>query len=96
MKTTQPHTPGNDSPDGLLTAFSVPAKKKKGSLPKNNPRNFTLVGGDEENQRIVSGTLEELGQQPSKNFGEPLYCLVIVGKTAFGGQVCRGCILCDV
>lgn len=36
--------------------------------------------GGRENQHIVSGTLEEVGQQPSNNFGERLYSLVIVGK----------------
>ena len=51
-------------------------------FPQNNPRIFTLSRRkDVENQRIVSGTLEELGQQSSKNFGEgPLYSLVIVSK----------------
>ncbi|KAL6305082.1 tetrapyrrole methylase [Sparassis latifolia] len=35
-------------------------------------------GGDEE--RIVSGTLAELLNQPDSTFGEPLHSLVIVGK----------------
>ena len=47
---------------------------------------LSRAGGDLDNQRIVCGTLEELGQQPSESFGEPLHSLVIVGKTApFGG-----------
>ena len=41
---------------------------------------LSRVGGDLDNQRIVCGTLEELGQQPSENFGEPLHSLIIVGK----------------
>ncbi|KAH6910264.1 diphthine synthase isoform b [Coprinopsis sp. MPI-PUGE-AT-0042] len=38
------------------------------------------VGGDESQQRIVAGTLQELLDQPPEAFGEPLHSLVIVGK----------------
>ena len=38
------------------------------------------VGGGEGQERIVSGTLEELGSQDPGIFGEPLHSLVIVGK----------------
>ena len=41
---------------------------------------LSRVGGDLDNQRVVCGTLEELGQHPSESFGEPLHSLVIVGK----------------
>jgi len=41
---------------------------------------LSRVGGDDGDQRIVCGTLEELSQQPSEAFGEPLHSLVIVGK----------------
>lgn len=41
---------------------------------------LSRVGGDADSQRIVCGTLEELGQQPPEIFGEPLHSLVIVGK----------------
>lgn len=41
---------------------------------------LSRVGGDGGDQRIVCGTLEELSQQPSEAFGEPLHSLVIVGK----------------
>ncbi|KAL4068679.1 tetrapyrrole methylase [Scleroderma yunnanense] len=41
---------------------------------------LSRVGGDADNQRIVCGTLEELSQQPTEAFGEPLHSLVIVGK----------------
>lgn len=37
------------------------------------------VGGDE-HQRIVAGTLAELGEAPEEVFGQPLHSLVIVGK----------------
>ena len=41
---------------------------------------LSRVGGDESQQRIVSGTLVELAVQPVDVFGEPLHSLVIVGK----------------
>ncbi|KAG9312158.1 diphthine synthase isoform b [Chiua virens] len=41
---------------------------------------LSRVGGDPGDQRIVSGTLGELLQQPPEVFGEPLHSLVIVGK----------------
>ncbi|KIJ15563.1 hypothetical protein PAXINDRAFT_77295 [Paxillus involutus ATCC 200175] len=41
---------------------------------------LSRVGGDASSQRIVCGTLEELSQQPTQVFGEPLHSLVIVGK----------------
>ena len=37
------------------------------------------VGGGEGNEKIVSGTLAELRDQPTSAFGEPLHSLVIVG-----------------
>lgn len=41
---------------------------------------LSRVGGGEEQERIVSGTLAELLAQPPDAFGEPLHSLVIVGK----------------
>ena len=41
---------------------------------------MSRVGGGESRERIVSGTLAELLQQPPEKFGEPLHSLVIVGK----------------
>ena len=41
---------------------------------------MSRVGGGEERERIVSGTLAELLTQPPEVFGEPLHSLVIVGK----------------
>lgn len=38
------------------------------------------VGGDESQQKIVAGTLQELFEQPPEAFGDPLHSLVIVGK----------------
>jgi diphthine synthase len=41
---------------------------------------LSRIGGGDTHQRIVSGTLTELSQQPPEIFGEPLHSLVIVGK----------------
>ncbi len=41
---------------------------------------MSRVGGGEDQERIISGTLAELLGQPSEVFGEPLHSLVIVGK----------------
>lgn len=38
------------------------------------------VGGGSGRERIVAGTLEQLGQAPKEIFGDPLHSLVIVGK----------------
>lgn len=41
---------------------------------------MSRVGGGEDQERIVSGTLAELLTHPSDAFGEPLHSLVVVGK----------------
>ncbi|KAG6820831.1 diphthine synthase [Arthromyces matolae] len=41
---------------------------------------LSRVGGGDEHQRIVAGTLKELSGHPKEAFGEPLHSLVIVGK----------------
>ncbi|KAK7028144.1 diphthine synthase [Paramarasmius palmivorus] len=41
---------------------------------------LSRVGGGDEHQRIVAGTLSELASHPAEAFGEPLHSLVIVGK----------------
>jgi diphthine synthase len=41
---------------------------------------LSRVGGGPENERIVSGTLAQLREQPPDAFGEPLHSLVIVGR----------------
>ena len=41
---------------------------------------LSRVGGDESQQKIVSGTLAELAVQSADVFGEPLHSLVIVGR----------------
>ncbi|KAI0071181.1 Diphthine synthase [Panus rudis PR-1116 ss-1] len=41
---------------------------------------LSRVGGGEDQEKIVAGTLSELAAQPAETFGEPLHSLVIVGK----------------
>ena len=41
---------------------------------------LSRVGGGEDNERIVAGTLQELLQHPPESYGQPLHSLVIVGK----------------
>jgi diphthine methyl ester synthase len=41
---------------------------------------LSRVGGGDENQRIVAGTLNELLSHPAEAYGQPLHSLVIVGK----------------
>ena len=41
---------------------------------------LSRLGGDEVQQKIVSGTLADLVAQPADVLGEPLHSLVIVGK----------------
>jgi diphthine synthase len=41
---------------------------------------LSQVGGGEDHERIICGTLEELQSLPSESFGQPLHSLVIVGK----------------
>jgi len=41
---------------------------------------LSRVGGGQENERIVAGTLMELLNHPPENYGQPLHSLVILGK----------------
>ena len=41
---------------------------------------LSRVGGGDDNQRIIAGTLTELLNHPEEAFGEPLHSLVIVGR----------------
>jgi len=41
---------------------------------------LSRVGGGQDNERIVAGTLQELLQHPPESYGQPLHSLVIVGK----------------
>lgn len=41
---------------------------------------LSRVGGGQDNERIIAGTLQELLQHPPEFYGQPLHSLVIVGK----------------
>lgn len=41
---------------------------------------LSRVGGGQESERIVAGTLTELLNHPPENYGQPLHSLVILGK----------------
>lgn len=41
---------------------------------------LSRVGGGQDNERIVAGTLQELLDNPVEAYGQPLHSLVIVGK----------------
>ncbi|KAG6873552.1 hypothetical protein C0995_014422 [Termitomyces sp. Mi166 len=41
---------------------------------------LSRVGGGDEDQRIVAGSLKELLEHPKEAYGEPLHSLIIVGK----------------
>jgi diphthine synthase len=49
-----------------------------------NPETLAIalsrVGGGQDNERIIAGTLQELLQHPPESYGQPLHSLVIVGK----------------
>lgn len=60
----------------------IEEKRQQGILTPEKTLAIAMsrVGGGDERERIVSGTLEELLVQPPEVFGEPLHSLVIVGK----------------
>ena len=41
---------------------------------------LSRVGGGQDNERIIAGTLQELLQHSPESYGQPLHSLVIVGK----------------
>ena len=59
----------------------VEEKRQQGILVPEKTLAIALsrVGGGDERERIVSGTLAELLTQPEDVFGEPLHSLVIIG-----------------
>ena len=69
-------------PQAVLQLLEIESLRQSGILVPDQTLAIGLsrVGGDESQQRIVSGTLAELATQPTEVFGEPLHSLVIVGK----------------
>lgn len=70
-------------PTAVSQLISTESSRQLGVLNPDKTLAIALsrVGAWEDNdQRIVSGTLSELASQDPEVFGEPLHSLVIVGK----------------
>ena len=69
-------------PQAVSQLLEVEDSRKGGILDADTTLAIALsrVGGGEGNEKIVSGTLAQLRDQPAEVFGEPLHSLVIVGK----------------
>ena len=69
-------------PQAVSQLLEIESLRQLGVLRQKETLAIALsrVGGDESQQKIVGGTLEELAAQPADVFGEPLHSLVIVGK----------------
>lgn len=69
-------------PQAVSQLVEIESLRQSGILVPEETLAISLsrVGGDESQQKIVSGTLAELVAQPTDVFGEPLHSLVIVGR----------------
>jgi len=69
-------------PQAVSQLLEIESLRQSGILMQEETLAIGLsrVGGDESQQKIVSGTLADLAAQPVDMFGEPLHSLVIVGK----------------
>ena len=69
-------------PQAVSQLLEVEDSRKGGILDANTTLAVALsrVGGGEGNEKIVSGTLAQLRDQPAEVFGEPLHSLIIAGK----------------
>jgi diphthine synthase len=69
-------------PQAVSQLLEIEGLRRSGILSSDATLAIGLsrVGGAEDQQKIVSGTLAELLEQPNDVFGEPLHSLVIVGK----------------
>ncbi|KAF9463563.1 Diphthine synthase [Collybia nuda] len=69
-------------PTAVSQLVEIESLRATGILDPNRTLAIALsrVGGGDDNQRIVAGTLAELLAHPADAFGEPLHSLVIVGK----------------
>ncbi|KZP13743.1 Diphthine synthase [Athelia psychrophila] len=69
-------------PQAVSQLIEIEALRQSGTLSaeKTLAVGMSRVGGGDEHQRIVCGTLAELQAHPVDAFGEPLHSLVIVGK----------------
>ncbi|KAG5718876.1 Diphthine synthase, partial [Termitomyces sp. T112] len=69
-------------PLAVSQLIEIESLRKTGTLDpeKTLAIGLSRVGGGDENQRIVSGSLKELLDHPQEAYGEPLHSLVIVGR----------------
>ena len=69
-------------PQAVSQLLEIESLRQSGILSPQETLAIGLsrVGGDESQQKIVSGTLAELAVQSADVFGEPLHSLVIVGR----------------
>ena len=69
-------------PQAVSQLLEIESLRQSGILTPEETLAIGLsrLGGDESQQKIVSGTLADLVAQPTDVFGEPLHSLVIVGK----------------
>ena len=69
-------------PTAVSQIIEVENTRKEGILSPDTTLAIALarVGGGQESERIVAGTLTELLTCPIERYGQPLHSLVIVGK----------------
>jgi len=69
-------------PTAVSQLIEIENSLREGVFPPDTTLAIALsrVGGGEENERIVAGTLIELLNHPPENYGQPLHSLVILGK----------------
>lgn len=69
-------------PLAVSQLIEIESLRKTGTLDPERTLAIGLsrVGGGDDNQRIVAGSLRELVEHPKEAYGEPLHSLIIVGK----------------
>lgn len=69
-------------PQAVSQLVEIESLRSTGTLDPEKTLAIALsrVGGGDEHERIVAGTLAELLNHPKDAFGEPLHSLVIAGR----------------
>ena len=69
-------------PLAVSQLIEIESLKSTGTLDPHKTLAIGLsrVGGGDDHQRIVAGTLFELSNHPNEAYGQPLHSLVIVGR----------------